>query len=296
MNSPGLHVIIPAGGAGTRLWPLSRRARPKFLLDVTGSGRTLLQATVDRMAASASSVTIVTGAAHREGVLEQLPEFASRDDRTLLVEPSGRDSMAAIGLAAYVVRARSGDDAVVGSFAADHVVARPDLLERAVAAGIFGTKMRSVILAADPEGVRAVVDQQFEIAEQIIAAGLVPIIEPEVDIRAADKAGAEELLVAALTERLDALPEGADVMLKVSIPTVDGLYSDLMKHPRVMRVVALSGGYEREDANARLARNPGLIASFSRALLEGLSDGQSQEEFDAVLAATAEGVYEASIA
>ena len=171
-----------------------------------------------------------------------------------------------------------------------------DLLERAVAAGIFGTKMRSVILAADPEGVRAVVDQQFEIAEQIIAAGLVPIIEPEVDIHATDKAKAEELLVASLTERLDALSEGADVMLKVSIPTVDGLYSDLMKHPRVMRVVALSGGYEREDANARLARNPGLIASFSRALLEGLSDGQSQEEFDAVLAATAESVYEASIA
>ena len=145
MNSPGLHVIIPAGGAGTRLWPLSRRARPKFLLDVTGSGRTLLQATVDRMAASASSVTIVTGAAHREGVLEQLPEFASRDDRTLLVEPSGRDSMAAIGLAAYVVRARSGDDAVVGSFAADHVVARPDLLERAVASGIGAARQGYVV-------------------------------------------------------------------------------------------------------------------------------------------------------
>ena len=171
-----------------------------------------------------------------------------------------------------------------------------DLLARAVEAGIFGTKMRSVILAADPEGVRAVVEQQFEIAERIIAAGLVPIIEPEVDIHATDKAKAEELLVASLTERLDALSEGADVMLKVSIPTVDGLYSYLMKHPRMMRVVALSGGYEREDANARLARNPGLIASFSRALLEGLSDGQSQEEFDAVLAATAESVYEASIA
>ena len=171
-----------------------------------------------------------------------------------------------------------------------------ELLARAVAAGIFGTKMRSVILAADPEGVRAVVDQQFEIARQIIAAGLVPIIEPEVDIHAADKAEAEKLLVAALTEHLDALPEGSDVMLKVSIPTVDGLYSGLMKHPRVMRVVALSGGYEREDANARLARNPGLIASFSRALLEGLSDGQSQEAFDATLAATAESVYEASVA
>ena len=171
-----------------------------------------------------------------------------------------------------------------------------ELLERAVRAGIFGTKMRSVILAADPEGVGAIVDQQFEIAERISATGLVPIIEPEVDIPAADKAEAEELLIAALTEHLDALPEGVDVMLKVSIPTVDGRYSELMKHPRVMRIVALSGGYERSEANARLARNPGLIASFSRALLEGLSDSQSQEEFDSVLAATAESVYEASVA
>ena len=170
------------------------------------------------------------------------------------------------------------------------------LLDRAVSAGIFGTKMRSVILAADPEGVGAIVDQQFEIAERISATGLVPIIEPEVDIHAADKAEAEELLIAALTEHLDALPEGVDVMLKVSIPTVDGRYSELMKHPRVMRIVALSGGYERSEANARLARNPGLIASFSRALLEGLSDSQSQEEFDSVLAATAESVYEASVA
>lgn len=171
-----------------------------------------------------------------------------------------------------------------------------ELLQRAVAHGVFGTKMRSVVLGADPEGVRAVVDQQFEIASTILDAGLVPIVEPEVDIHAADKAEAEELLLKALTEHLDALPEGRDVILKVSIPTVDGFYSDLMKHPRVMRIVALSGGYEREDANERLARNPGLIASFSRALLEGLSDGQSQEEFDAVLAATTESVYAASVA
>lgn len=137
------------------------------------------------------------------------------------------------------------------------------LLDRAVAAGIFGTKMRSVILGADPRGVRDVVDQQFEVAGRILAKGLVPIIEPEVDIHAPDKAEAEELLIAALTEHLDALPDGDDVMLKVTIPSVDGRYGELTKHPRVMRVVALSGGYEREDANARLARNPGLIAVFS---------------------------------
>ena len=131
-----LHVIIPAGGAGTRLWPLSRRRRPKFLLDLAGTGRTLLQGTVDRLEESASSVTIVTGHAHRDGVLAQLPEFASSDSRTLLIEPSGRDSMAAIGLAAYVVRERFGDDAIVGSFAADHLIARPELLRTAVETAI----------------------------------------------------------------------------------------------------------------------------------------------------------------
>ena len=131
-----LHVIIPAGGAGTRLWPLSRRHRPKFLLDLAGTGRTLLQGTVDRLDETASSVTIVTGRAHRDGVLDQLPEFASSDERTLLIEPSGRDSMAAIGLAAYVVRERFGDDAIVGSFAADHLIARPELLREAVATAI----------------------------------------------------------------------------------------------------------------------------------------------------------------
>ena len=140
-----LHVIIPAGGAGTRLWPLSRRRRPKFLLDLAGTGRTLLQGTVDRLEESASSVTIVTGQAHRDGVLAQLPEFASSDNRTLLIEPSGRDSMAAIGLAAYVVRVRFGDDAIVGSFAADHLIARPELLRSAVETAIGAAREGYVV-------------------------------------------------------------------------------------------------------------------------------------------------------
>ena len=140
-----LHVIIPAGGAGTRLWPLSRRRRPKFLLDLAGTGRTLLQGTVDRLEESASSVTIVTGQAHRDGVLAQLPEFASSDNRTLLIEPSGRDSMAAIGLAAYVVRERFGDDAIVGSFAADHLIARPELLHDAVQTAIDAAREGYVV-------------------------------------------------------------------------------------------------------------------------------------------------------
>ena len=170
------------------------------------------------------------------------------------------------------------------------------LLDRAVAAGIFGTKERSVIHGANPAGVKAVVDQQFEVARKVLAKGLVPIIEPEVSISAPDKAEAEALLRDALVAGLDALPEDAVVMLKLTIPSEDGFYSPLMEHPRVARVVALSGGYPREEANERLSRNPGLIASFSRALLEGLSDGQSQEEFDATLAATIDGVYRASIA
>ena len=170
------------------------------------------------------------------------------------------------------------------------------LLSRAVAAHVFGTKMRSVILRGDPEGVRAIVDQQFEVADQILDAGLVPIIEPEVDIHAPDKEQAERLLLDALTEHLDALPERRDVMLKLTIPSVDSFYSGLMRHPRVTRVVALSGGYKREDANARLARNPGLIASFSRALLEGLSDGQSEEEFNSTLAQSIDSIYAASVA
>ena len=170
------------------------------------------------------------------------------------------------------------------------------LLDRAVAAGIFGTKERSVIHGANPTGVKAVVDQQFEVARKVLAKGLVPIIEPEVSITAPDKAEAEALLRDALVAGLDALPEDAVVMLKLTIPSEDGFYSPLMEHPRVARVVALSGGYPREEANERLSRNPGLIASFSRALLEGLSDGQSQEEFDATLAATIDGVYRASIA
>lgn len=169
------------------------------------------------------------------------------------------------------------------------------LLERALTHGVFGTKMRSVILEGDPAGVQAVVDQQFEVADQILATGLVPIIEPEVDIHSPSKAAAEEQLKAALTERLDALPQGHEVMLKLTLPTDDGFYSDLVAHPRVLRVVALSGGYSRDEACALLARNPGVIASFSRALTEGLTAQQSDEEFDAALDHAIAEIYAASV-
>lgn len=170
------------------------------------------------------------------------------------------------------------------------------LLDRGVEKGIFGTKERSVINAANAEGIQAVVDQQFEIGKQVLAKGMVPILEPEVTISINDKKEAEELLKAALLKGLDDIPEGQQVMIKVSIPTVDNFYKDLINHPKVMRVVALSGGYERDDANERLSRNKGLIASFSRALLEGLTADQSQEEFDNTLATTIDGIYKASIA
>ena len=168
------------------------------------------------------------------------------------------------------------------------------LLSRAKAKGIFGTKMRSVIKQANAAGIRAVVDQQFEVAGQIIAAGLVPIIEPEVDIKCPDKAAAEDLLKAAIMARLDALPSGQQVMLKLTLPNQDNLYAECIAHPRVLKVVALSGGYSRDEANARLARQHNMVASFSRALTEGLTAQQSDAEFNAALDRAIESIFQAS--
>ncbi|NLI52700.1 MAG: fructose bisphosphate aldolase [Clostridiales bacterium] len=169
------------------------------------------------------------------------------------------------------------------------------LLKRAAERNIFGTKMRSVIQQAVPEGIANIVDQQFMLGKQISDAGLVPIIEPEVDIHSADKMQSELLLKQQLLKHLDALDEGTSVMLKLSIPSEDGFYADLIRHPRVLRVVALSGGYSQAEADERLARNPGLIASFSRALAEGLSAGQTDEQFNETLVASIRNIYAASI-
>jgi fructose-bisphosphate aldolase class I len=168
------------------------------------------------------------------------------------------------------------------------------LLARARAKGIFGTKMRSVIKQANSAGIQAIVDQQFQVGRQIIAAGLVPIIEPEVDIKCPDKAAAEDLLKAAILRALDQLPEGQLVMLKLTIPTKDNLYAECIAHPRVLKVVALSGGYSRVEANQRLARQHGMVASFSRALTEGLTAQQSDAEFDRALDEAIESIYRAS--
>ncbi len=169
------------------------------------------------------------------------------------------------------------------------------LLARANEKAVFGTKMRSVIKLADDAGVKGVVDQQFEVARQILAAGLVPIIEPEVDIHSPQKTEAEALLKAALLEQLGQLDRDQHVMLKLTLPDVDGFYAELVNHPNILRVVALSGGYSREEANARLARQHGVVASFSRALTEGLSAQQSDEEFDAALDASIATIFEASV-
>jgi fructose-bisphosphate aldolase class I len=168
------------------------------------------------------------------------------------------------------------------------------LLARAKAKGIFGTKMRSVIKQADPAGIRAIVDQQFTIGRQIIAAGLVPIIEPEVDIKCPNKGAAEDLLKKELLAQLDKLTEGQLVMLKLTLPDQDNLYAECIAHPRVLKVVALSGGYSRDEANRRLARQKNMVASFSRALTEGLTAQQTEAQFDTALDAAIESIYQAS--
>ena len=170
------------------------------------------------------------------------------------------------------------------------------LLTRANEKGIYGTKMRSVIDAASPSGIAANVAQQFEVAAQILGHGLMPIIEPEVTISIPDKAEAETILRDEIAKHLDALPPDQQVMLKLTLPETANHYKPLIDHPRIMRVVALSGGYSRDEANARLSQNTGMIASFSRALTEGLSAGQSEADFDATLGATIDSIYAASVA
>jgi fructose-bisphosphate aldolase, class I len=170
-----------------------------------------------------------------------------------------------------------------------------DLLARAVDKGIYGTKERSVIGAANRAGIAAVVAQQFELGHQVLAHGLVPIIEPEVTISISDKADAEDILRDEITQQLDSVPDGQQVMLKLSLPTTPNLYRPLVDHPKVLKVVALSGGYSRDEANALLAQNSGVIASFSRALTEGLSAGQSDDDFNATLDKAIQSIYEASV-
>ena len=170
-----------------------------------------------------------------------------------------------------------------------------ELLQRGKERNIFGTKMRSVIKEANPEGIQKIVSQQFEYGKQILDAGLMPILEPEVDINSPDKAESEKIMITQILKHLNTLADDQMIMLKLSIPSEEGFYSELVNHPKVLRVVALSGGYSRDEAVELLAQNPGVIASFSRALLEGLTVQQTDEEFDGVLKASIEKIYQASI-
>ncbi|ANU26165.1 fructose bisphosphate aldolase [Planococcus versutus] len=170
-----------------------------------------------------------------------------------------------------------------------------DVLQRANERNVFGTKMRSVIKEANTEGIKKVVEQQFDVGKQILAAGLMPILEPEVDINSKDKEQSEKILKEEMLKHLDLLNEDQNVMIKITIPTEDNYYKEMIEHPRVVRVVALSGGYKRDDANKKLAANTGLIASFSRALSEGVNASQTDEEFNAMLEKSIKNIYEASI-
>lgn len=219
-------------------------------------------------------------------------------ERTMDGEVDGKstgDALKARGIVPFIKVDEGLADEAEGVQLMKPMVKLAALLEKSLAAGMFGTKMRSVITSANPAGIAAVVAQQFEVAAQIIAAGLMPIIEPEYDITAEDRAQGEAILLAEITKHLGALPEGEQVMLKLSIPATPGLYTPLVNHPKVLRVVALSGGFSTDDACARLSRNPGMIASFSRGLLQDLRKGQSDAEFDAVLGKAIDQIASASV-
>ncbi len=233
------------------------------------------------------------------------PSFASGKvigailfERTMDGEVDGKttgDALKARGIVPFIKVDEGLADEADGVQLMKPMVKLAALLEKSVAAGMFGTKMRSVIKSANPAGIAAIVAQQFEVGQQIIAAGLMPIIEPEYDITAQDRAEGEAILLAEITKHLDALPEGRQVMLKLSIPATAGLYTPLTSHPKVLRVVALSGGFSTDDACERLSQNPGMIASFSRGLLQDLRKQQSDAEFDAVLGKAIEQIACASV-
>ena len=220
--------------------------------------------------------------------------FEDTMDRTVEGRPTGDYLWEVKGVVPFLKVDKGLVDEANGVQLMKPISGLASLLERARSKNIFGTKMRSVVKQADAAGIEAIARQQFEVGDEILGAGLVPILEPEVDIKCPDKAKAEALLKTDLLEGLDGLASGREVMLKLTIPEVDDFYRDLIEHPKVLKVVALSGGYSRAEANERLARNHGMVASFSRALVEGLSANQSDAEFNAALDASIESIYRAS--
>ena len=220
--------------------------------------------------------------------------FEQTMDREIGDKPSAAFLWENKGVVPFLKIDKGLEDAADGVQLMKPIPGLDDLLDRAVQHGIFGTKERSVIGAANPAGIAAIVAQQFDVARQVLSHGLIPILEPEVTISIPDKAQAEDILSDVVTAHLDDVPDGAQVLLKLSLPTKPNHYRALIAHPKVMRVVALSGGYSRDEADALLAENTGLIASFSRALTEGLSAQQSDAEFNAALDHAIQSIYEAS--
>jgi len=220
--------------------------------------------------------------------------FENTMDREINGQPTANYLWNVKGVVPFLKVDKGLDDEKDGVQLMKPMPALAALLEKAKSKRIFGTKMRSVIKQANAAGIKDIVNQQFELAAQIIAAGLMPIVEPEVDIHCPEKAKAEGLLKAAILEKLNQLPQGQLVMLKLTLPELDNFYADFAKHPKVLRVVALSGGYSRDEANKRLRRNHGVVASFSRALAEGLSAQQSAPEFNATLDKSIQSIFDAS--
>ncbi len=238
---------------------------------------------------------IITSPAFRADRVLGAILFEGTMDREIADEPTPHYLWRSKGVVPFVKVDKGLADPAEGVQLMRPMPGLDELLARARDLEVFGTKMRSVIQDADEQGIARNVAQQFEVGHQILDAGLVPILEPEVDIHSPSKAEAERLLLAGIERHLDELPGDEQIMLKLSIPSVDGFYDGLIAHPRVLRVVALSGGYSRAEANERLARNPGLIASFSRALVEDLSATQDDDAFDAALDAAVDGIFRASI-
>jgi len=222
--------------------------------------------------------------------------FEMTMDREIGGKPSGRHLWEERGVVPFLKVDKGLEAEADGVQLMKPMPGLDEVLDRASAAGMFGTKMRSVINAANEAGIAANAAQQFEVGNQILAKGLVPIIEPEINISIADKAEAEDMLLAAITKELDGVADGQQVMLKLTLPEVANHYKSLIDHPKVMSVVALSGGYSRADACEKLSQNEGMIASFSRALTEGLSAQQSDDDFNAMIAGTIDDIYKASIA
>jgi fructose-bisphosphate aldolase class I len=220
--------------------------------------------------------------------------FENTMDREIKGQPAGDYLWNVKGVVPFLKVDKGLDAEKDGVQLMKPIPALASLLEKAKSKRIFGTKMRSVIKQANATGINDIVNQQFELAAQIIAAGLMPIVEPEVDIHCPEKAKAEELLKTAILDKLNQLPQGQMVMLKLTLPEQPNFYADFVKHPKVLRVVALSGGYSRDEANNRLRRNHGVVASFSRALAEGLSAQQSAAEFNATLDKSIQSIFEAS--